>query len=338
MNQACTISDDGQYNGMQVIHMENEFLRIGILADRGSDIFEFICKPKDINLLLRLAKGIDNPAARFSQMRHTTNQFEDYYYGGWQEILPNAHPFNYKGAELGQHGEISLIPWEYEIIQTDGKEVAIKLWTRPLRMPLLIEKTLMLRKGEKALFISEQLTNLCQEPLDLMWGHHIAFGLPFLKEGARIETNAKRFFAEPAMPEKRRFKSGVEFAWPLAEGINGQPDDASIIPKASAPTYSELSYLKGFGRQAFYELHNEKQKFGFRLSWNGELFKCLWLWQERNAIKGFPWWGDCYTVALEPWTSQWTDQPEEAIKNGEWLLLKPKEVVQTRLEARILSH
>src|SRR5210317_55681 len=98
----CKLSDEWSINDMKVIWMENDFLKIGILAGRGSDIFEFRYKPLNLDFMLRLKKGIRNPQKDFSQMRHTPNQFEDYYYGGWQEILPNSPGFNYRGAELGQ--------------------------------------------------------------------------------------------------------------------------------------------------------------------------------------------------------------------------------------------
>ena len=143
---------------MKVVWLENDFLRIGVLAGRGSDIFEFRFKPLDCDFLLRLPKGIRNPNQDFSQMRNTPNQFEDYYYGGWQEILPNSPTFNYRGASLGQHGEISLIPWKYSIVENDSKKISIKLWARPLRFPIKIEKTLTIVHDKPTLFIEE---NIC---------------------------------------------------------------------------------------------------------------------------------------------------------------------------------
>ena len=144
---------------MKVVWLENDFLRIGVLAGRGSDIFEFRFKPLDCDFLLRLPKGIRNPNQDFSQMRNTPNQFEDYYYGGWQEILPNSPTFNYRGASLGQHGEISLIPWKYSIVENDSKKISVKLWTRPLRFPIKIEKTLKIVHDKPTLFIEENIIN-----------------------------------------------------------------------------------------------------------------------------------------------------------------------------------
>jgi hypothetical protein len=335
-NQDCSVTDDWSLKGMKVVYLENAFLRIGILADRGSDIFEFKYKPLDLDFLLRLDKGIQNPAQVFTQMRDTHNQSEDYYYGGWQEILPNSPSFNYRGASLGLHGEVSLIPWKYAIVKNTAEEVAVKFWTRPLRMPLLIEKTLSLQKNSSQLIITEQLTNESGTQLDIMWGHHIAFGLPFLNEGASIDTNAKTMEVHDDIVAPRRYKAGKTYNWPQAEDPTGKAFDASVIPDTSAPAYRDLSFLSNFDsttNKAHYTITNAQQKVGFKVNWDANLFKCLWLWQERNASQDFPWWGKCYTVALEPWTSKYTNEPDKAIQNGEWLSIKAGEVISTSLSA-----
>ncbi len=306
-------------DGLRALHLENDLLRIGILVDRGSDIFEFRYKPKDIDFLLRLSKGIRNPKTHFSQIRNTKSQFEDYYYGGWQVCLPNSPAFNYRGAELGQHGEVSLIPWEVKIVENSVDRISLVCSAQPLRIPIKIERTFSITKNSPDLVIEETVSNTSKTQLDIMWGQHIAFGLPFLEEGVKIHTNAKTMKTEAGMPEYHRFKRGEEYAWPNARSKKGSSDDASIVSARGIDQYSDLCYLAGYEAKAFYAIRNEKRNVGFALQWDGELFTNLWYWQERNATKDFPWWGDCYTVALEPWTSQWTNKPNEAIKNNEWL-------------------
>ena len=219
------------------------------------------------------------------------------------------------------HGEVALIPWNYAIVKDTPDEVAVKFWTRPLRMPLLIEKIVSIKKNSTQLNISEQLTNESATHLDIMWGHHIAFGLPFLNEGAHIETNAKTMEVHNEIPAPRRFKSGKTYQWPHVEDASGKMMDASIIPDTAAPAYSDLAFLTNFktnNNKAFYSITNPKQKVGFKVEWDASVFKCLWL---------------CYTVALEPWTSKFTNAPNEAINNGEWLHLSAGEVVTTSLTA-----
>jgi len=329
MNQQCTINDKHTHNDMKVVFMENEFLKIGILAGRGSDIFQFIYKPVGVDVMLRVDKDIINPNQIFSQMRDTSSQFEDYYYGGWQEILPNSAPINYRGAKLGQHGEVSLIPWDYKIINQSVDEVSVKLWTRPLRFPIMIEKTLTLKKGSPKLYIDETLTNESDTHLHLMWGHHIAFGLPFLKEGATIETSATQFLAENVMPENRLFIPNEIQDWPIVKGINDEKIDAQKILKASDKKFSDLAYLSNFKGKAYYSVKTDVMLFS--INWDKTIFKSLWYWQERYATQDAPWWGKTYATALEPWSSKWVPNPDMKLMEEEWLKLQPRQSIKTTL-------
>lgn len=330
---SCSLSY-GTINKMQAVYLENSHVRIGILPDRGSDIFEFYYKPKNLDFLLRLSKGIQNPNQVFSQIRSNENQFEDYYYGGWQVCLPNSPAFNYRGAELGQHGEVSLIPWNIVDQKDCEDEVSLTVSVQPLRIPILVTRTFKLQKDSAKLQIEESVKNISKTHLDIMWGQHIAFGLPFLEEGVSISTNANQMITEPSMPEEScLFRRGEKFKWPMAESINGEMIRADRISAFGTDKYSDLCYLTGMGNKAFYSIKNEAQNVGMTVHWDGDLFKELWLWQERLATQDAPWWGDCYTVALEPWTSRWTNQPNKAIENGEWLKLEAGQEISTEIAA-----
>ncbi|MCB0686992.1 MAG: DUF4432 family protein [Saprospiraceae bacterium] len=333
----CTISDDWTYHNMPVIWMENDFVKIGILVGRGSDIFEFRYKPRNLNFMLRLDKDIYNPAQVVSQIRNTENQLEDYYYGGWQEVLPNSAAGLYRNAQLGQHGEIWMIPWKHAILENTGQRVSLKCWTRPLRVPILVEKTLTLTADSTNLSIDERLTNESRTDLDIMWGHHIAFGLPFLHLGGHIRTNATHLEAEYHMPEHRVYKPGAFGQWPAVEGLEGNMINASIVPPADAPPYADLAYLSGFKEKAFYEIYNHHADLGFSVHWNPDIFKYLWYWQERYATQNAPWWGKAYAIALEPWTTKHPNNPEAAIARGEYLKIKAGSFIETSLSTSIID-
>jgi galactose mutarotase-like enzyme len=219
----------------------------------------------------------------------------------------------------------------------DRDKVALKLWVRPLRIPILIEKTLTLTSTAATLKIEEKLVNESSTPLDIMWGHHIAFGLPFLQHGGLIKTNATQVIAEVAMPEHRLFNPGVTYDWPNMENIAGVEMDASKIPARDEPPYSDLAYLSGFEKEAYYQIMNKEETLGFSVKWNADIFKYLWYWQERYATQDAPWWGSTYAIALEPWTTKHPSDPETAIAAGEYLLLEPQEVLYSQMEASIIS-
>jgi len=329
----CFITDKWQYNGMQVVWLENDLIRVGVLVGRGADIFEFRYKPADLNFLLRLPGEINNPQKTFPQIRDTANQMEDYYYGGWQETLPNSPSFNYRGSLFGQHGEVWAIPWDYSIINNSPEEVSLKCWVRPLRTPLMVEKTITLTNNSPKLQISSTVSNESNTHFDMMWGQHIAFGLPFLKDGATVEINAKKMETEPNMPDHRRFEPGMETEWPKALNISGEEDNASFIPAENEQPYSDLAYLSGFGDTGRYTIMNKEKKIGFGLEWDASLYEYVWFWQERYGTQDSPWWGNTYAIALEPWTSKSPSDPEGAIQRGDWLRLDPRETKKTSMKA-----
>jgi hypothetical protein len=101
--------------------------------------------------------------------------FLDYFTGGWQEILPNGGgPCTYRGAKLGQHGEVALLPWEADVVQDEEAGVAVRFIARTHRTPFRLERTLSLAGDGAAVRIDERLTYEGCEELAFMWGHHPA--------------------------------------------------------------------------------------------------------------------------------------------------------------------
>ncbi len=332
-NHGCRISDAWRYEGMKTLILENELLRVVVLVDKGSDIIEFRYKPRDLDFLFFAPGGLRNPT-RHPPSAPSNGPFLDYFSGGWNEVLPNGGPYvNYKGADVGQHGEISLIPWEYAIVEDSPERVAARLWVRPLRTPFFLEKTLSMEPGRAALCIDEQLTNEAGEPLHLMWGQHIAFGGPFLAEGAIIDAPARQFIVHEAMPgyEPRRFQPGLTAAWPHIPAPDGSPADASQVPAYGTTQAQEMAYLTELS-QGWYAITNPVRKIGFGINFDPNLFRYIWYWQQLGEVaRGYPWWGRIHTAALEPWSSYPTNGLNEAIANGTALELQPGQHIRTRL-------
>jgi hypothetical protein len=334
-NHGCRISDDWAFKGMRTLVIENELLRVTVLVDRGSDIVEFRYKPLDLDFLYFAPGGIRNPA-RETPSAYTKDPYLDYFSGGWNEILPNGGPaVMYKGASLGQHAEISLLPWDYAILNDSPEQVSVKLWVRPIRTPFFIEKTLTMEAGNAVLKISERVTNESGEPLQFMWGHHIAFGRPFLEEGVVIDAPARRFLTHPEIPNfgPRRFQPASESTWPMAPTPQGGLADASHTPPFGEMQAQEMSYLTDL-QAGWYAITNQVRKVGFGISFDPNVFRYIWYWQQMgNVADGFPWWSRTHTAALEPWTSYPTNGLEEAIANGTAMLLAPGESIATNVAA-----
>ncbi len=340
----CRVSDEWRLRGMRAAILENELLRVTILLDRGAEIVEFRYKPLDLDPLLRIPTELRNPAEGAASMHAGSGTFLDYYAGGWQEIVPNGGPpVTYKGADYGQHGEVCLLPWASEVIEDGPERVSLRCSVRALRTPLYLERTMTLERGRAVLILDERLTNEAGEPLDVMWGHHVAFGLPFLQEGATIATSAQTLIAHEDLPgfEPRRLQKGQRAAWPHAQSSTGTNIDMSIVPPRNEASGREMAYLTDFDGPAWYAITNRDtnrdQQAGFAMRWDGGLFRYLWLWQEFANATGYPWWGRVYTMALEPWTSYPTLGLPEAIRHGTQLTLQPEQTVSTRLTAAVYA-
>lgn len=332
----CRVSDEWTLRGMRVALLENDLIRVTVLLDRGAEIVEFRYKPLDLDPLLRMPVELRNPSTGGPSIASASGTFLDYYAGGWQEILPNGGPpASYKGAEYGQHGEVCLTPWRSEVLDAGPERAVLRCSVRAPRTPLLLERTMTIERGRSVLVLDERLVNEAGEALEIMWGHHVAFGMPFLAEGASIATSARELIVHGVMPgfEPRRLQVGQRGAWPLAQGAGGGTVDMSQVPPRAEAHGREMAYLTDFVGPAWYAITNAAQQVGFAMRWDGELFRYLWLWQELGTGTGYPWWGRTYTVALEPWTSYPTDGLPAAIERGTQLTLQPGQVVTTRLLA-----
>ena len=108
-NYGCRINTDYFYKDLRVAILENEYLKISILIDKGTDIFEFLYKPKDTDFMWLSPWGIRSPSNFVTTISSKEGNFMDYYEGGWQEIIPNfGVSVQSQGTEQGLHGEISL--------------------------------------------------------------------------------------------------------------------------------------------------------------------------------------------------------------------------------------
>jgi hypothetical protein len=181
--------------------------------------------------------------------------------------------------------------------------------------------------------IEEQLTSEAGEPLHLMWGQHIAFGGPFLAEGAVIDAPARSFIVHEAMPgyEPRRFQPGVTGDWPHVPAPDGSTADASQVPAYGTLQAQEMAYLTEINA-GWYSITNPVRKVGFGISFDASLYRYVWYWQQLGDVaQGYPWWARTHTAALEPWTSYPTNGLNEAIANGTALELQPGQKIQTKL-------
>jgi hypothetical protein len=321
------------YLGYAALALENEQLRITVLPGKGSDIIQFLYKPMDVDFMWVSNPGLQ-PAGAVKAPTAGGNAFMDYYPGGWQEILPNfGDPCEYKNVTLGLHDEVSLLPWTYSILQDDPECISVALEVRCVRTPFRLRKQLTLQPG-RVLEISEEVENESAEAMDCSWGHHPAFGAPFLDETCRVLVPDCRVKTqEEYVSPNSRLEKGQDCEWPFVNGRDGKKMDISRIPSKAAHSH-DMAYLYGFDK-GWYGLFHEGRKLGFGLRWDASIFKHLWFWQVYGGWSGYPWYGSSYNIGLEP-CSSYPQSLAAAVKAGTQLKFAPGESLRTTLQAAVI--
>lgn len=317
---------DVEYRGIRMIIMENERLRIAILAGKGTDIVEINYKPLDLDFVWLSPNGVQNPSESGAAFRDSLATFADFYPGGWQEVFPNGGaPSSYDGAQYGQHDEVFALAWDVEIVEDTPESIGVRFSVRTHKIPCMIEKTLRMTSGSPHVLIEERLVNMGAVPVRAMWGHHITFGPPFLRPGCRIRLPdgvTVLPHREAIAPGGRRIAGGEPFGWPHGRGEAGAEVDFSIVPDRGTP--SEIVYVNGFADDlAWYEIRDPDRGVGSRVEWDARQMPYLWYWQEFGATTGYPWYGQNYNIGLEPFSSYPTNGLADAVGNDSALTVDP---------------
>ena len=327
----CRVSLDYTYRGMKVAFLENDVLRTGILVDKGADIFEFTFKPLDLDFLWQSPIEMRKPFVATSALPE--GAFHDYFYGGWQEVLPSAGWASepYMGTFQGLHGEVSLLPFEASIVEDTPEVVSLKTRVRTYRSPLSLERTMTLKKGIAALFIHERLVNESEAEFAIIWGHHPALGTPFLDESCQVSAPAKKVEVLAFHPNGLWLPGG-DYDFPMVPNKRtGQLQDIRQVQPKSIRSV-DVVFFKEL-TAGWYSITNPKLGVSFGMAWDKDLFKYLWMWQVYGGHNDYPWYGRTYNCALEPFSSYPPAGVPNAINNGSALILKANEVIETDLVA-----
>jgi hypothetical protein len=301
-NYGCRITEMA-IEGHRCVTLENEKLRVTIIADKGADIYEFLYKPRDVDFMWRTWTGLRERSHIEPSSPRAAGAHMDYYEGGWQELFPNCGNLSlHQGAEIGQHGEVLLLPWRYVITKDEPDEIEVRFEVRTIRTPFHLVKTVSLRGRDAVVRIHERVTNESGQEVNFTWGHHPALGWPFIDESCRVDlpTCRIRTIAE-FTPAASRLAADQLTDWPMATGADGGPVDLSRVPGPEVAA-SDMVFLEGI-TDGWYAVTNTSLGVGFALRYPADVFKQLWFWQVYRGGRDYPWWSSTYNIALEPCSS-----------------------------------
>ena len=331
-NHGCRVSDAWSYRGLKTAILENELLRVVVLIDKGADIYQLVHKPTDVDFMWRSPWGVRDPSKFMATTSDPVAVWMDVYEGGWQTVLPGGgYPSNYRGADLGIHAEVNTMPWDSVITEDSPDRVSIRCWVRTYRTPFFFEKTLSLESGSSVLSIEEVLTNEGEEPVDCVWGQHIAIGPPFLSGDCVIDLPGGRLLNhDTEWDAANRLKAGFDGPWPWSDAKDGGRVDLSRVP-ARGSRIMDMSYVTDMP-EGWYAITNRRMQVGLGVLFPQDLFRYLWYWQSFGGF-GYPWWGRTYNVGLEPFTSYDNQGVETAVANGTALRVEAGQRIEASLKA-----
>ncbi len=269
--EGARVSDDLSVKDLRLVVMENDRVRVSVLVDKGADIVEFVDKRTGTDFLWRTANGIRSPKSE-PNFLGATEAFNAYYEGGWQELFPHgSSPLDIHGVTLPRHGEVQALGWKYAIVKDTPEEVSVRFSVRTPVSPFVLERTMTMNASDPWVRFDERATNTGASDFDIMWGHHPAFGEPFLSGDCAIEL-------------------------PKGKPVDGDLSMCKINPKGRKGGH--MWFLTGFA-QGWYGIFNSKRKVGFGMKFDPKFFPVIWIWQGYSDSN----FGRSYACAIEPFTS-----------------------------------
>jgi hypothetical protein len=317
---------------MRTLILESDLVKISVLLDKGSDIFEVIYKPLDLDIMWHSPGGFKSPTTHTERISRQEDEFSDNYGGGWNDVFPNyGFASLNRGTRFGNHGESALLPWICKGVERSVDGVTAKLSLNCIRYPLRAEKTLKLEGAR--LSMSEVIQNVGEQDLELSWAQHIAYGEPFISQDLLIDIPAVRAKTHDYEMSHERVKRNTYFKWPNAPGTDGQNVDMTKIPDRDLRIQEDFPITEL--RSPSYTLYNPTLNVGVNVHWNST-FPYLWYWLNWG-IQNYPYFGRGRTLALEPTTTTNTTGLQNQIRDATAVKLDSGGVIQGEISMNLFQ-
>jgi hypothetical protein len=308
------IETNWRYRDLQVISLENRYMRLDILPELGANIYNIIDKLSDHNFLWH------NPRVVPRKVPFAGN-YDDNFYGGWDEIFPNDPPEQFDAETYPDHGEIWCQPWNYEITEQTAQLCTVRFWVHGCVTQSLVEKWISLEKDERRIILRYRFTNLGQKPQPYLWKLHPAL---VVSEHHRIDLPAQRAELGPCLGRSRG-QTGQVYEWPLLNSGGERHDIRLALPTDSQ--VSEMHYATEL-EKGWCALTDTATKLGFGLAFDKEVFSTVWLFMTYGG------WRRLNTVILEPSTG-YPHHLRDARARGRLAHLGDRAMLETQVVAVI---
>ncbi len=303
------------YRGRHAASIENDFLRVTVLAE-GGHIAEIFDKQSSVNPLWTPLW----PSIEPSQYR--ADLHPEYGTGGDASLLAGIMGHNlcldlFGGPSpeevatgIPAHGEMSVAKCELSLV---GDELRLKAYLPGAQ--LRFERCIQLQG--RSVRIREGVENLSTLDRPIAWTQHVTLGPPFVESATthfRASATRSKVF-ETQFGTADYMRPGAEFEWPLAGGSSGGSVDLRLMGRAPASAYT--THLMDAQREhAFFTAYSPTYKLALGYIWKRTDFPWLGIWEENHSRLNSPWSGRTLVRGMEFGVSPFPESRRAMIDRG----------------------
>jgi galactose mutarotase-like enzyme len=270
-----------------------------VLPAQGATILSFAHRATGAEALWHRARHVPAPCTRdLGPAADGETSFLDRWAGGWFPMFPLVGHTAADSPAALLHGELVRLPWD--VLARDDNSVTLHV--RTVRSPFAVTRTVALEGA--TLTVAQRIENAGAEPAEYLSGEHPCFARATFA-GGRIALDAHdgaRVPHPPYDPAHARLATPQAITWPHAgaAGGGGAPVDLAEIPRRADGTQDHVELALASPRVT---LTAPLHALALDLDVDLGAHPALLLWHDFGATRGFPYFGDADTFALEPSTN-----------------------------------
>ena len=310
------INTDWKYRGLETIIMDNGLIKVDLFPELGAKIRQITHKPSGTEFFW------ENPRLVLRPVSHGAS-YDDNFFGGWDELLPNDDPITINGEPCPDHGELWTQPWQYEILENSNEKAVVHLWCYGSALNFRMDKWIEIERGNGRIKFQYGIKNQSAEAFDFLWKLHPAMNISPVH---RIDLPACRVLR---VDDNWSDIVGEEsFDWPICKGKrSGKVDLRNIFREQGH--FKEFLYAVDL-QDGWCAFTDSKEKIGFGMIFPLGVFRSVWLFITDGGWRGYR------TAVLEP-CSAFPKEIDIAAANGTCSHLGPDESIECETEAIIYS-
>lgn len=287
------------YNNRRAFAIENEHVRVTMLAD-GGQIAEFQHKATGVNPLWKPQWPSIEPST-YDRARHSEygSDAESRVLSGIMghtlclDMFGGPSPEE-AAAGITVHGEAPVNPYR---ISTAANELVATVELPAAQLGF--ERRIRL-EGPWAR-ISETVENLASLDRPAAWTQHVNLGSPFLEKGETLlripGTRSK--VSEDDFGRFGCMKRGAEFDWPHVPHIDGGTADLRVFTNADVSGGFTTHLMDPGLERAFMFAWSPRTRVLFGYIWKRSDFPWVGIWEENHSRLQPPWNGKTMTRGIE---------------------------------------